>query len=127
MPEPRPARRAMIPALVLLLSLGGCPSLATQTFAPSNARGVRYDGFMAYAAFSDLAVEGAFEHALCQRLHAAGHACETMLHAAPPTEKQTGASRRRAAETSGAQAVVMVELADPDTASRRILANGQPG
>ncbi|HET7314814.1 MAG TPA: hypothetical protein VFJ08_10725, partial [Salinisphaera sp.] len=46
---------------------------------------------------------------------------------APPTEKQTGASRRRAAETSGAQAVVMVELADPDTASRRILANGQPG
>jgi hypothetical protein len=81
---------------------------------------------MAYAAFADRAIEAAFEQALCKRLNTASHACTTMLHEAPPTREQDAASRHRASRTSGAQATIVVELADPQSVSRRIIAGARP-
>lgn len=123
------SRRAATLVLCLALPVGmtACAGLPTQSFIAPGAHDARYDGFLAYGAFSDLAVEGAYEKAMCRQLLAAGHACETMLDAASPTAPQNGASRRRAAVGSGAQAVVMIELLDPDADSRRILASGRPG
>lgn len=86
----------------------------------------RYDGFMAYAAFADHGIEAAFEQALCKRLNAAGHACATMLHEAPPTRAQDAASRHNASRTSGAQATIVIEIADPDSVSRQLIADGRP-
>ncbi|WP_423821522.1 hypothetical protein V5738_14395 [Salinisphaera sp. SPP-AMP-43] len=124
----RIGRGALAIAVIgLLLLASGCAGLPTQSFVSSTAEQPRYDGFMAYAAFSDLGVEGAFESALCDRLHDTRHACETMLDAAPPTRSQNAASRHRAALASGAQAVILIELADPAATSRRILAGGRPG
>lgn len=124
----RIGRGALVIAVIgLLLLASGCAGLPTQSFVSSTVEQPRYDGFMAYAAFSDLGVEGAFESALCDRLHDTRHACETMLAAAPPTRPQDAASRHQAALASGAQAVILIELADPETASRRILAGGRPG
>lgn len=117
----------IVGALVLCCGLAACAGLPAQSYVSPRVNGKTYDGFLAYGAFSDLAVEGAFEQAMCDRLRAAGHACETMLEAAPPTAPQNGASRHRAALGSGAQAVITIELADPTTASRRILAGGRPG
>lgn len=122
----RPAKRAAL-AVVVCLGLTGCAGLPTQSFLAPGQKQTTYDGFLAYGAFSDLGVEGAFERAMCQRLLAAGHACQTMLSAAPPTAPQNGDSRHRAALGSGAQAVILIELADPGAASRRILADGRPG
>lgn len=119
--------RVLIATAVLSTALAGCAGLPTQSFVSPSADGTSYDGFLAYGAFSDLAVEGAYEKALCRHLLAAGHACNTMLALVPPTVPQTGDSRQRAALKSGAQAVVIVELADPKAASRRILDDGRPG
>lgn len=81
---------------------------------------------MAYAAFADRTIEAAFEQALCVRLAAAGHACTTMLQAAPPTREQDSASRHQASRASGAQAIIVIELADPATVSRRLIAASRP-
>lgn len=124
-----PALRAQrfIVVCALPIVLAGCAGLSTQSFLAPGAGHKTYDGFMAYAAFSDLAVEGAYEHAMCQRLLKAGHACNTMLQLASPTAPQNGASRQQAAMSSGAQAIVFIELANPKSESRRILDNGRPG
>lgn len=115
--------------LVLCVLAAGCASgLRTQRFLAHGAgSSMRYDGFLAYAAFKDLSAEGRFEKALCQRLNQAGHACVPMLALATPTAPQDGASRQRAMRQSGAQAAVVIELADPDSASRRLLADGRIG
>jgi hypothetical protein len=81
---------------------------------------------MAYAAFADRAIEAAFEQALCKRLNTASHACTTMLHEAPPTRERDAASRYRASQASGAQAMILIELADPDSVSRRVIAASRP-
>ncbi|RJS91188.1 hypothetical protein D3260_16140 [Salinisphaera sp. Q1T1-3] len=112
------------------LALAGCAGpVDTQTFIdPSvTTNQTKYDGFLAYAAFKDLAVEGRFEKAMCQQLVSTGHACTPMLTAASPTRPQDAASRQRAMAHSGAQAALVIELADPDTTSRQMLANGCPG
>lgn len=111
-----------------LAVLTGCASAPqSRTFlAPGLSPDTRYDGFLAYAAFKDIVVEDRFETALCKRLERARHACSTMLSEASPTRGQTGASRQRAARTSGAQALVSIELINPATASRQLLAAGQP-
>ncbi|AWN16399.1 hypothetical protein [Salinisphaera sp. LB1] len=120
--------RLPILAIAVAWSLAGCAAgLPTQAFMSPSAAHTHYDGFLAYAAFSDLAVEGAYEKALCRQLLSAGHACDTMLQAAPPTRPQNGDSRHWAALNSGAQAIVVIELADPKAASRRILDNGRIG
>ncbi len=125
----RAARRALLLTLAIVVgcAAGGCAGLPTQAFVSPGTVNTRYDGFLAYGAFSDLAVEGAYEKAMCRRLLAVGHACNTMLQSAPPTVPQDGDSRHRAALSSGAQAIVVIELADPKAASRRILDNGRIG
>ena len=114
-------------ALVLPLMLGGCAGARVQSVVdPAYGRAeTRYDGFLAYALFKDLALEAEFERALCERLLAAGHACIPMIEAAPPTRAQNGAIRHRASINSGAQASLLIELADPDNAVRQTLAPGQ--
>lgn len=87
----------------------------------------RYDGFIVYAAFDDPGLRMRYERALCARLNAAGHACTTMIAAAPPTREQNAASRHAATRNSGAQATLLVELADSTGAARRQLAGGRPG
>lgn len=99
----------------------------SQAFINPASASRTYDGFLAYAAFKDLGVEGRYEQALCKRLEKAGHACVSMLALATPTRHQDGSSRARAATTSGAQASIVIELADPATDSRRLLADGRPG
>lgn len=91
---------------------------------PAHAE-ARYDGFIVYAAFADRAIEAAYEKALCQRLYRAGHACTTMLKEAPPTREQDAASRHHASQTSGAQATIVIEIADPDSVSRQAIADGR--
>ncbi|MES1924703.1 hypothetical protein T31B1_05230 [Salinisphaera sp. T31B1] len=113
---------------MLLLGLAGCV-----TRPPADAmldpafEDTRYDGFLVYAAFDDLGAEARFERESCKRLIATGHACTTLLAAAPPTRAQNARSRHEASRRSGAQAIIVIELADPDTASRRLLAGRVPG
>jgi len=117
-------------ALVVLLpviALAGCAAApAVDSFVDPAAAGQRYDGFLAYAAFSDLGVEANYEKALCLELRARGHACTTMLSAAPPTREQDAASRHAATRASGAQATIVIELADMESLSRRVIANARP-
>lgn len=113
--------------LIIASVVAGCAGLPTESFVAPATGGRTYDHFVAYAAFSDLGARGAFEHAMCARLKAAGETCETMLALTPPTQRHSGAGRRRAAAASGAQAVIVIELANPKAASRRILAAGRPG
>jgi hypothetical protein len=49
-----------------------------------------------------------------------------MLEAAPPTREQDAASRHGASRASGAQATIMIELADMDTVSRRVIGHARP-
>ena len=112
-------------ALVCLM-LAGCASAPGYRFVDPGYEDTRYDGFIAYAAFTDLAIEAAFEHALCKRLYAAGHACTTMLDVAPPTREQDGASRHAASRANGAQASIVIELADMDSVSRRVIGHARP-
>ena len=126
----RPDSRRAVGLLAAILLLGlaaGCAATDTQSFIAPAAHNPRYDGFLAYGAFRDLGVEGRFEKALCERLAKAGHACVPMLAVATPTRPQDAASRQRAAHTSGAQAIVIIELADTHTTSRQVLTNGAPG
>lgn len=115
--------RATALLFVLSMLLAGCSSLPTQSHVATDQQ---YDGFLAYAAFSDLGVEGAFEKAICQRLQSQGHACRTMLEEVPPVVPGDQVDYYQAALASGAQAVVFIELADMDSQSRQVLANGQP-
>lgn len=116
--------------LVVALALGvlvGCAAAPTSyRFVDPAYDGTRYDGFMAYAAFTDRAIEAAFEQALCEQLANTGHACTTMLQEAPPTREQDAASRHRASRKSGAQATIVIELADPETESRQLIGGGRP-
>jgi len=111
-----------------VVALAGCassPEIAS--YLDPIAADHRYDGFLAYAAFTDLGLEARYENALCERLMSAGHACTTMLAAAPPTRDQDAASRHAATRASGAQATIVIELASPDSISRRLLADCAPG
>lgn len=107
----------------LTVLLAGCSSLPIQSHVATDQQ---YDGFLAYAAFSDLGVEGAFEKAICEHLQSQGHACQTMLEEVPPVVPGDQVDYYKAALASGAQAVIFVELADMDSQSRQVLANGQP-
>jgi hypothetical protein len=49
------------------------------------------------------------------------HAARSTAH-----REQDAASRHRASRTSGAQATIVVELADPQSVSRRIIAGARP-
>ncbi|MBS61866.1 MAG: hypothetical protein CMN27_02815 [Salinisphaera sp.] len=109
----------------MALGLAGCAGAPGYRFVDPAHQAQRYDGFLAYGAFADLAIEAAFEQALCDRLFAAGHACTPMLAAAPPTREQNAASRHAASRTSGAQATIVIELADMDTVSRRVIGQGR--
>ncbi|WP_293623883.1 hypothetical protein [Salinisphaera sp.] len=111
--------------LSMALGLAGCAGAPGYRFVDPAHQAQRYDGFLAYGAFADLAIEAAFEQALCDRLFAAGHACTPMLAAAPPTREQNAASRHAASRTSGAQATIVIELADMDTVSRRVIGQGR--
>ena len=113
-------------ALVGASLLAGCPSAPVYDFVDPAHRDARYDGFIAYAAFEDLALRAAFEEALCDRLFHAGHACETMLVAAAPTREQDAASRHAASQRSGAQATLLITVADTRSPERAALAHGQP-
>ena len=106
--------------------LGGCSAAPVYDFVDPAHRDARYDGFLAYAAFEDLALRAAFERALCARLYDAGHACETMLAAAPPTREQDAASRHAASRRSGAQATLLINLADTRSPERAALAQARP-
>ncbi|MES1928419.1 hypothetical protein SADO_04150 [Salinisphaera dokdonensis CL-ES53] len=106
--------------------LAGCASTPVYDFVDPAHRDARYDGFLAYAAFEDLALRAAFEDAVCTRLFKAGHACETMLSAAPPTREQDAASRHAASRRSGAQATLLINVADTQSPERASLAHGQP-
>ncbi|MES1949610.1 hypothetical protein S4A8_02085 [Salinisphaera sp. S4-8] len=117
--------RRIVLTLVCLM-LAGCASTPAYRFVDPGYDDTRYDGFIAYAAFTDLAIEAAFEQALCKRLLAAGHACTPMLDAAPPTREQDGASRHAASRASGAQASIVIELADMDSVSRRVIGQARP-
>lgn len=117
-------RECLIAAVAVCL-VAGCATPRVQRFADPAHADARYDGFLAYAAFSDLGLEATYERALCRRLLAAGHACTTLLAAAPPTRQQDGASRHAASRRSGAQAVVLIELADRANAARQALAGGR--
>ncbi|WP_123631827.1 hypothetical protein [Salinisphaera orenii] len=86
----------------------------------------RYDGFIVYAAFDDVGLRMRYERALCARLIAAGHACTTMIAAAPPTREQDAASRHAASRNSGAQATLLIEFAEVTGDARRLLAGGAP-
>src|SRR5699024_3057764 len=121
------ASPARVAILLVSLALAACTSMPAQTFRGPTAAGKHYQHFLVYAAFTDLGAEGAFEHAMCAHLQAAGNTCKTMLQLAPPTTDQNSASLLRAAQDSHAQALLMIELADPGQASRRILADGRPG
>lgn len=113
--------------VALAIGAAGCASQPpVDRYQAANTGPLAYDGFLAYGAFKDLAVEGRFEKALCARLMQAGHACTPMLAIATPTSPQDSASRQRAMQDSGAQAALIVELLDPDTTSRRVLADGRP-
>ncbi|GAB3675393.1 hypothetical protein [Salinisphaera aquimarina] len=116
----------MIVALAAALLPGCATAPASYDFVDPAYDEIRYDGFMAYAAFADRAIEAAFEQALCKRLNSAGHACTTMLREAPPTREQDAASRHRASRASGAQATIVIEIADPQSVSRQIIAGGRP-
>jgi hypothetical protein len=111
---------------LLAVLLAGCAATPAYRFVDPAHDGARYDGFMAYGAFADPTIEAAFEQALCQRLLTAGHACTPMLRAAPPTREQNAASRHTASRTSGAQATILIELADMENASRRVIGAGRP-
>ena len=106
-------------------ALAGCASAPSYRFVDPAQQDMRYDGFLAYGAFADVAIEAAFEQALCDRLFAAGHACTSMLAAAPPTRQQDAASRHAASRASGAQATIVIELADMHTTSRRVIGHGR--
>ena len=124
-----PVFRSAGPALLIVFALlsAGCASVPTaDRYLTAGARHKTYDGFLAYGAFKDLVVEGRFENALCARLKQAGQACVPMLAIATPTSCQDSATRQRAMRTSGAQAALVIELIDPNTASRQLLANGAP-
>jgi hypothetical protein len=112
--------------VALATALLGCASAPAYRFVDPAHEDSRYDGFLAYAAFADLAIEAAFERALCDRLFQAGHACTPMIKAAPPTREQDAASRHAASRASGAQATIMIELADMDTVSRRVIGHARP-
>lgn len=114
-------------ALALGLLLTACAGVRVSSFVDPAGHSRPYDGFLAYAAFSDLGIEAAYEQALCKRLHDAGHACTTLLKVAPPTREHTGASRHAAARDSGAQAVIIIELVDDDSSARQRLTEGGPG
>lgn len=118
--------RAVLVGLVVTL-LAGCASApVSYDFIDPGQRETRYDGFIAYAAFVDRTIEAAFEQALCRRLADGGHACTTMLHEAPPTRAQDAASRHQATRNNGAQATIVIELADTDSVSRRVIAASHP-
>ncbi|WP_348761233.1 hypothetical protein [uncultured Salinisphaera sp.] len=119
--------KPLVGSLVLAMGVAGCASSPSVDRYPAAHTDVpAYDGFLAYGAFKDLSVEGRFEKALCARLMQAGHACTPMLAVATPTSPQDSASRQRAMQASGAQAALIVELLDPETTSRRLLADGRP-
>lgn len=126
MPDLRRTLALAATCVALATALLGCASAPAYRFVDRAHEDSRYDGFLAYAAFADLAIEAAFERALCARLLQAGHACTPMLDAAPPTREQDGASRHAASKASGAQASVVIELADTDSASRRAIGHGWP-
>jgi hypothetical protein len=124
-----PMARGFLRTVVVCLAavlLAGCAATPVYRFVDPAHDGARYDGFMAYGAFADPTIEAAFEQALCERLLAAGHACTPMLRAAPPTREQDAASRHTASRTSGAQATILIELADIENASRRVIGAGRP-
>lgn len=119
--------KSLVCAVALAVGVAGCAHPPpVDRYQAADTGPLSYDGFLAYGAFKDLAVEGRFEKALCRRLMQAGHACTPMLAIATPTSPQDSASRQRAMQASGAQAALVVELLDPDTTSRRVLADGQP-
>ena len=113
--------------IVFALLFAGCASGPTaERYLAAGAHDKTYDGFLAYRALKDLVIEGRFEKALCARLRQAGHACVPMLAIAMPTSPQDSTTRQRAMRTSGAQAALVIELIDPTTTSRQLLADGAP-
>lgn len=108
--------------------LSGCAAhLPTQSFVGAGTPARGYDAFAVYAAFKDLSAEATYERSICRALRQAGSQCAAMVDIASPTQSQDAHSREKAAARSGARAVIVVELADPKPASRRILDDGRPG
>ena len=107
--------------------LSACAGSRIEAVVDPAHADTRYDGFIVYAAFDDVGLRMRYERALCARLIAAGHACTTMIAAAPPTREQDAASRHAASRNSGAQATLLIELAEGTGDARRLLAGGRPG
>lgn len=118
----------LVPGLSALTILAGCAAhLPTQSFLGAGTPSPGYRSFAVYAAFKDLSAEATYERVICRTLRRAGAHCAAMVDIAPPTQSQDAQSREKAAARSGAGAVIVVELADPKPASRRILDDGRPG